>query len=286
MAQVISNTVNVNKHGNEEIKSLYKDNVPSHLEPQRINEIVSPKKIESVHGTPNKIDRQNVNNTKCINENTNSPQKNIFLFNEKCLLKSPLLKSPIFKKWDKSAQSVNTAQTNTCSQRRRTISANSDYDTFKLELYNTENINNVEGINLLHDLDSVVKFEDSKDIFLSLMTDINTTQEDDSLLGVNKDPATDPLSISDCEKKDILMDLDSKFSKEHRIKAESISQIKSRSKHHFKKRKYELNKKEKHLLKQLENLEEWEEMPLIVIKVCLDCYILILYMIYLLSCVY
>lgn len=122
-------------------------------------------------------------------------------------------------------------------------------DTFKLELYNTENFNNCEGIDLLHDLDSVVKFEDNTDIFLSLMTD-NTTQENDSLLGISKDPATDPLSI-DCGKKDTLMD--SEFNKK-------------------------LNMEEKHLLK---NLDEWEEMPLIVIKVSLNYYILILYMIYL-----
>lgn len=192
------------------------------------------------------------------------------------MLNSPLLKSPIFKKWSKSVQSVDTAQKNTCPQRRRTISVNSD--TFKLELYNTENFNNCEGIDLLHDLDSVVKFEDNTDIFLSLMTD-NTTQEDDSLLGISKDPATDPLSI-DCEKKDTLMD--SEFSKKCRLKVESKSQIKRQgTKHHFKKRKHKLNMEEKHLLKQLKNLEEWEEMPLIVIKVSLDYYILILYMIYL-----
>lgn len=116
MAQVISNTMNVNKHGNEEIEN--KNNVSSHLEPQMINETVSFTKIDSKPGTPIKIDPQNGNNAHCTNKNTNSPQKNIFLLNEKCLLNSPLLKSPIFKKY-RSAQSVDTAQKNTKSTKKK-----------------------------------------------------------------------------------------------------------------------------------------------------------------------
>lgn len=105
---------------------------------------------------------------------------------------------------------------------------------------------------------------------------VDATQGDDDLLGMNKDPATDPLSISDCEKKDTdtLTDSDSKFNNRRSLRnIESKSQIKKQtSKRHFKKRK--LNTAEECLLKELENFEELKEMPLIDIKVSCDCYIL------------
>ena len=69
------------------------------------------------------------------------------------MLKNP--KSPVFKKLNKRANSVDKAQKDTYLQRKRTISVNSDCDIFKSELYNTENF---ETIDLLYDLDSVIKF--------------------------------------------------------------------------------------------------------------------------------
>lgn len=273
MAEVTSNTININEHANDKIERSCKDNVSSHLASQVISKGVSTK-VDNVHSTPNRTNNpQGFNDTSYTNENTNSPDKNIYLFNQKDLSKSPF-KSPVFKKWNKSPQFVDTARTNTRSQRKRTISTSSDYDAFKSDLCNIENFHNFEVTELLHDLNSVVKFEDCKDIFLSSMVD--TTQGEDDLLGMNKDPATDPLSISDCEKKDTdtLTDSDSKFNIRRSIRIiESKSQIKKQtSKRHFKKRK--LNTAEERLLKELENFEELKEMPLIDIKVSFDCYIL------------
>jgi len=272
MAEIISDTtMSVNKRANEEIENPCKDNVPSHLDSQVINEIIS-RKIENVHSTPNSVDNsQDFNNTNCTNENIKSPRKNTF--NRKDLLKSPLFKSPVFKK-SESAQFADTTQTNACLKRKRTNSADNNYDAFKSEL-NVENFSNFEDINLLHDLDSVIKFENSQDIFLSSMMD---PVQDDGLLGMNKDPVTDPLSISDCEKKDSDTVANSRFSKKHRSPVKSKkSQIKrQRSEHPFKKKKHELDveekQKEKLLLKKLKNFEECQKLPLIDIKVSFDYY--------------
>jgi len=53
--------------------------------------------IENIHNTSNKVDKILMQdfNAKYINKNTNSPHKNIYLFNQN-LLKN--LKSPVFKK--------------------------------------------------------------------------------------------------------------------------------------------------------------------------------------------
>jgi len=260
-------TMSVNKRANEEIENPCKDNVPNHLDSQIINEVIS-RKIENVHSTPNNVDNsQDFNNTNYTNENIKSPRKNTF--NQK-----GLLKSPVFKK-SESAQFADTTQTNACLKRKQTNSADSNYDTFKSEL-NVENFSNFEDINLLHDLDSVIKFENSQDIFLSSIMD---PVQDDGLLGMNKDPVTDPLSISDCEKKDsdTVANSYSRFSKKHRSPVKSKSQIKrQRSKHPFKKKKHELNVEEKQeeelLLKKLKNFEESDKLPLIDIKVSFDYY--------------
>jgi len=55
--------------------------------------------------------------------------------------------------------------------------------------------------------------------------------------------------------------------KKHRIKT---SQFQIKSECHFKKDKHKLNIEGKCLLQKLNNLEEWEKMPLINIKVNFD----------------
>jgi len=92
--------------------------------------------IENIHNTSNKVDKILMQdfNAKYINKNTNSPHKNIYLFNQN-LLKN--LKSPVFKKLNKRANSIQLKQI--YSQKKRIITINSDSDIFKSELYNTEN---------------------------------------------------------------------------------------------------------------------------------------------------
>lgn len=279
-----SATIGVMKYGNEEIGHPCKENEfksPKRLRSQMVNEIISAK-VESVHGTPKKIDNpQSFNNKNCLNENANSPQKNRYLFNQKDLSKSPV--------FDRN-KSVDKTQMDTCSQRKRSISMNSDYNTFKLELDNTENVNNFEGIDLLHDLDSVIKFEDDKDILLSTMMDVSMLENNDSLSEMNKDPVTDPLSISDCENKDpeTYTSSNSKFKKKHKTKVELKPQVKRRSSRHVKQCK--LDTEEEHL-SEVTNFEEWENMPLSAIKVgfrllyFVHCTNIILYCIYDLSCI-
>ncbi|XP_029177188.1 uncharacterized protein LOC114945240 isoform X2 [Nylanderia fulva] len=196
------------------------------------NEIRSP---NDVFNSPDKADNlQNLNDTDYKDENMNNSQngKNIFLLEN-------IFENPIFKEQENDLQSAKAIQIN--SQRRQTISTSSDYNIFKSELNNMDNFNEFE-------------------------------ETDDSL--TNKDPVTDPLFISDCEEKNVDTSLVNS-------KSQSIKQEKSKYLHDkqisnvnnpFKKSTCKLNKKEKHLLKELKNVEEEEELPLPFInKLCSLC---------------
>lgn len=260
-----SATMDAKRYGNEGVEHPRKENEfksRKRLRSQMINEIISAE-VENVHDTPRKTDspQRAFNDKNCLNESINSPQKNRYLFNQKDLSRSPLFKSPVFK-------SMNRTQMDTSPQRKRTVSMNSDYDTFKLELHNTENVNNFEGIDLLHDLDSVIKFEDGKDTLLSTMMDVSTLEEDDCLSEVNKDPATDPLSISDCEMEasETAASSNSKRKRNVKIKLKPKTRRQS-SRIKLNTERHKLNMEEESLLKELENYEERENMPLSAIQV-------------------
>ncbi|XP_024890435.1 uncharacterized protein LOC112466541 isoform X1 [Temnothorax curvispinosus] len=294
MAEII--TANVQKLGNEELGNSCKENefkCPSHMtqEHDGLSEVNKDPTMNSLFikcerkdpdtdsdprfnkspnhicSTPNKVNNlTGFDDTNCADKNTNSPQKNIHLVNQKDLLKSPAFKSPVFKKSDKS---VDITPVDTCPQRKRTISINSDCDTFKLELCDIENFNNFESIDLLHDLDSVVKFEHGNDVLLSSMRDDNLSEDSE----VNKDPTTDPLFISDSEKKnlDTTSDSDEQFNKKRKLRIELRPRVKRKNKCHFKKRKS--NTEEEYLSEKLKNFEEWEEIPLINIKKLMDLHV-------------
>lgn len=91
-----------------------------------------------------------------------------------------------------------------CLKREKIISVfSSDYNMFKSELNNMENFYECEVIDLLPDLNSVVRFEDTNISDILSLMDTNIVQEtDDSLVDVNKDPAIDPLFINNCEERD------------------------------------------------------------------------------------
>lgn len=98
MAEILNTTLIVDKHKNEELENFCKDKLPRMsccLESE--NDIVFTN-VENIHNTPNKVDKiltQDFNIAKCINKNTNSPHKNIYLFNQNLLkiLKVQYLKS-------------------------------------------------------------------------------------------------------------------------------------------------------------------------------------------------
>ncbi|KAL6265540.1 hypothetical protein P5V15_002335 [Pogonomyrmex californicus] len=288
MAEIILNTtINQNKYENEETESYCKNNGRNHIiESQITNENLCTE-IENLHSIPNKTDNlQNLPSANYKTDVTGSPHKNTFLFRQKDLVKSPLFKNLVFNKSD--TQSINTTELNTYLVRKRTISASSDYDLFKSELDDIENFgnnfNNIENISLLHDLDSIVKFEDSKvsSILLSSMLNVNAIQEtDDSMLEATKDPVTDPLSISDHEEKDTnkIMDPDTKINKKSTLKMELKPELKRRrssrliNKYPSKKQKCDLNTEEKHLFTELESINKCENLPLILIKKLQELYI-------------
>lgn len=235
--------------------SYYKDSEFKSPLKSMTNEITSTK--VDVHCTPNKTDNLQSFNNASSNENTNNSQKERYLFNQKDSLKSPLFKNArVFK----GNRSVDMTQMDTSLRRKRMISISSESDIFKLEFSSIENCN-FENINFSHDLDSVIKFENSEDVLLSPMMDIGTIQEDDSLSEINKEPVTDSLSINDCEKKDpeTFANSNAKFNSK---RIESKPQVKRRSS-----RLKKLNTEEKHCLQELEKFKEWKEMPLNDIKV-------------------
>ncbi|XP_029662188.1 uncharacterized protein LOC115234922 isoform X1 [Formica exsecta] len=253
--------MDINKCENERMNNPC-NNVPNQLKSDGITSM----KMENIQNSPNKADDLQHSYTNCKDENINSPRnsENAFTFLE------DIFENSMFKEEKKFLQSANTTEMNVCTQRKKTISISSDYDMFKQELNSTENFNEFEDVKLLHDLNSVIDFEDTKispDIS-SLMV-INITQEtDDSLVSINKDPATDPLLISDCEERNTnatLMDSESKSSIESEKSIFVDNQQISNSNNPFK-LKHKLNKKEEHLLEELENIKDWEELPLSLTK--------------------
>lgn len=259
--------MDINKCENE-IMNNPCNNVPNQLKSHGIASV----KMENVYNSPNKADLQHSYNTNCKDENINSSQnsENAFASLE------DIFESSMFKEEKKFLQCATTTEMNVCTQRKKTISTCSDYDMFKQELNSIKNFNEFEDVNLLHDLNSVIFFEDTKispDI-LSLM-DINIIQEtDDSLVSINKDPATDPLLISDCEEQNIDATLNSGSTLDSEpqssIKPEKAICVGNQQINNINKPvklKHKLNRKEKHLLEELENIKDWEELPPSLIKV-------------------
>ncbi|XP_033315486.1 SUN domain-containing protein 2-like [Bombus bifarius] len=85
---------------------------------------------------------------------------------------------------------------------KRELCSDNDYDQLsdavKLESCDNE-LNDLEAIDMLHDLDSVMDFEESKidtDIFCST---INETMQDNQTIETSRDPEVDPLYITDNE---------------------------------------------------------------------------------------
>ncbi|XP_054004383.1 uncharacterized protein LOC128890156 [Hylaeus anthracinus] len=93
-------------------------------------------------------------------------------------------------------------ENNTPSKRRKRKISNSDYDQLsdilKSELYDA-NVYDMEPIDMLHDLDSVMDFEETKisSEFLSSIT--NDTMQNEQNIEMSKDPQIDPLFIANSD---------------------------------------------------------------------------------------
>lgn len=278
IAETVSNRA-INKSKSEETNIIADNNLQNCIESCTESCKISPKiiKMKHVHSTPRKM--ENLSNCNNINYNdeiisSSLSHRDVLSLNLKDL--KYLLKSPsTSKEKEKLVESENISPTNMFSeQKKQDISLSNDRkhfdNTFKSELYDMENFHDFENIDLLHDLDTVIHFEDTKvssDI-LSSMMNVNVAQETDSnLVDMNKDPLADPLFICDREETDsnvTFANLEPKFTvqrKSTRQYDKHINNVDNLSK------KQRLTIEEKHLLQELGNIEEQQQLPSSVIEV-------------------
>ncbi|KAL0134494.1 hypothetical protein PUN28_001351 [Cardiocondyla obscurior] len=249
MAKATSTATYIKIHKNEE-ENFFKENEYEWLSDSKSSQAINETISMRVKSTPNKVaNPMNFIDTNCMYVT----QTNLFV--------SPLLKSPL--------KNIDNTLVETCLQRNSMINTNSNGNTLKLELSDTKHVNKFENIDLLHDLDSMVTFDNN--IVLSSTMDINTME--DNLLGVNKDPMKDPLSISDCEKQDSDVPADLAKVDKNKTKKKLKVGITKKSKCQFKKDILSKNKKAQHLFKELKNSEELKPLPLRDIKKLLRLHI-------------
>ncbi|XP_050444734.1 uncharacterized protein LOC126848145 [Cataglyphis hispanica] len=120
----------------------------------------------------------------------------------------------------------------------------------------------------LEDIFESSMFKEEKK-FLQCATTTEMNETDDSLVSINKDPAIDPLLISDCEERNIdatFMDSESTQSSIKPEKTICVGNQQISNVNKPVKLKHKLNRKEKHLLEELENIKDWEELPSSLIK--------------------
>ncbi|EZA50269.1 hypothetical protein X777_11107 [Ooceraea biroi] len=191
--------MNARKCENEESKSAGNDNIPNQVESQLETGSVYSNEAGNL---------QNFYDTKNQNMNQNTPNTK----NKRKASESPLFENITMKKnKDRFLQCEDAAQQIIDSKRKKNLSISSEYDVFKWDLEAMENFQKFGDIELAHDLDTVVNFNDinvsSHMLFFSMM-DTNYVQEiDDSIMktSINKDPLTNPFFISNREQKDINM---------------------------------------------------------------------------------
>lgn len=252
----------------ENKETKHNDNVQNNLR----SPSTSPMKVNNMHSTPKKANDvlHNFDDANCNSKTGDNSvsDKNIFSLSLREL--QDLLKSPPSKKTEKLLQSDNIVATN--GNLEKTNNKNDDKqfcDTMESELYNSESFNVFEAVDFLHDdlLSTALNVEDTKasNMLLSSISDINTLQYiDESLADLKEDPLTDPLLISDREENDIDIAFTNSDSKSLPRRSDRLHKRVTRNYSDIKKHK--LNTEEKHILRELENIQE-EELPLSAIQV-------------------
>ncbi|XP_076657032.1 uncharacterized protein LOC143361481 isoform X2 [Halictus rubicundus] len=149
--------------------------------------LISIRKMEDLCKTPirNKSLNESIHRDSIKNENTSSPARF-----------SPSMLTINSSEWNYNAARELSQEISTPTKKKKL------YIDEHTELYD-DTLNEMEHIEMLHDLDSVMDFEDTKiSIFLSSTT--NDTQDEENI-GVSKDPQVDPLSIDKHDMHDIVV---------------------------------------------------------------------------------
>ncbi|CAL7944248.1 unnamed protein product [Xylocopa violacea] len=168
------------------------------------NSTISIRKIEDLCGTPKKnVTLQDLENIRDIKtENISSPQifsPNINTNSMEWLSQSAKILSGTPTKCKEEKQNFCDSTPN--RRKRRKFSPDiGDYDelseVLKSDLCNTD-LNDMEQIDMLHDLSSVMDFEDNKIITNFFCSTTNNTMQNEQELELSKDPEIDPLFIAD-----------------------------------------------------------------------------------------
>nr|XP_012146273.1 PREDICTED: uncharacterized protein LOC100883596 isoform X1 [Megachile rotundata]XP_012146274.1 PREDICTED: uncharacterized protein LOC100883596 isoform X1 [Megachile rotundata] len=199
-------SVTFNNISNEENTNVKYSKKDTKAKNDSQNSIISVRKLEELCKTPKKnIVSDDLNAGSVKKENVNSPDvfspliSGISMMEWNSQTIKSLLETPISSKKGKYNLSSNTPS----SRKKRKSSLNlSDYDqlsdTFKSDLSNNV-LPDMEPIDMLHDLNSVMDFEDIKvpaDIFTST---VNSTMNNEYNVEMSKDPLVDPLFIENQE---------------------------------------------------------------------------------------
>ncbi|XP_076231545.1 uncharacterized protein LOC143177499 [Calliopsis andreniformis] len=207
---------------NEENTNIAKDNNNSEkLTNGTQNSLISVCKIEKLRSTPKKNETIDTKDIKV--ENTNSPQIFSSTLNTNSVewnsnTAKSLLETPTPKKIKHYLEENNTP----ISRKKRKISndiGDSDQlsDVLKSEMYDT-GLNDMEQIDMLHDLDFVMDFEDTK-ITTEFLSSTAVNEQNEHNMELSKDLQIDPLFIADNDENVALENVENKkFKKMSRTK--------------------------------------------------------------------
>lgn len=197
--------VTINHTRNDENTNIKHSKKDTKAKSDSQNSLISVRKLEDLCKTPkqnNVSDELNAGSIKKENVNTSdvfSPLlSSISMMEWNSQTIKSLLETPISSK--KGKYNLNSNTPNRRKKRKNSLNA-SDYDqlsdTFKSDLNNV--LPDMEAIDMLHDLSSVMDFEDIKvpaDIFTST---VNTSVNNEDNVEMTKDPLVDPLFIENQE---------------------------------------------------------------------------------------
>ncbi|XP_076665470.1 uncharacterized protein LOC143367494 isoform X2 [Andrena cerasifolii] len=168
--------------------------------------LISIRRIEDLRVTPKKnvgtneqIDTSNIKTENRNNAQTFSPSSlgaNSIEWHSQTVKGLPETPSSCKKERHHPNKSNNSG-----TQRKRKMSSDSDdyellSDSLKSELYDTD-LNDVEAIDMLHDLNSIMDFEDTKLCTHFLSSTVNDNLQNEYNLELSRDPRMDPLYIAD-----------------------------------------------------------------------------------------
>lgn len=193
----------------EEDTEVLKDNNDSSKLTDSQRSLISIRRIEDLRVTPKKNvgSNEQINTSNIKTEHGNNAQTfsssnlggNLIEWHSQTIKSLP--ETPLSCKKERHYPNRSN---NSGVQRKRKMSSDSDdyellSDSLKSELYDTD-LKDVEAIDMLHDLNSIMDFEDTKLCTHFLSSTANDNLQNEYNLELSRDPRMDPLYIADNDK--------------------------------------------------------------------------------------